>query len=196
MGLIGDIDFSDLEPYVSARLNGEFFEYPVDLDGDGLYGGINLSIGVEIYSSSFYKIDYDGYCPYGNGSLDASGLFYLDPGVYNISVIFSGEEIIGECSSWGGTGSFFIRWVSFYDEMQGSLLEELEPNFDTRDYFYDEFEESWFDSSQPIIFEGLVFNSMFQIDSGMDFYPFWGGDNQEYGDNIPDGWYYGFSNNC
>ena len=37
---------------------------------------------------------------------------------------------------------------------------------------------------------------MFQIDYGMDFYPFWDGDNQEYEDDIPDGWYYGFSDNC
>jgi hypothetical protein len=101
----------------------------IDIDGDGLFDGLEVVFGVDVLISGYYGISADLINQQKNHLLDSAsiGRTYLSRGFHNITLTFSGEKI-GES---GQDGPYVLDNVLVYPRFQtdesttSTLAEEM-----------------------------------------------------------------------
>ena len=115
-----------------SKFTGNFSDYGIDEDGDGLYDYLAVNAEVDIKKSSNY---------YVRGGLDrvawAGNIFYLESGIQNVTLLFPGADI----RKSGIDGPYLL--YELFLELEGENWETedyLHEAYETGDYSFTDFE--------------------------------------------------------
>ncbi len=122
-----------VDPYV---FTGEYNDYKVDVDGDGLADYLNINVGVDIATAgNYYVYGYltsegaSGYCFALNYS-------YLDPGIQNVTLSFDGF-----CITQNKLNGTYSLVDLYWENEDGSLADYRTSAYNTStSYDYREFQ--------------------------------------------------------
>ena len=131
-------DYTDFER-PPAEFTGDFDDYGLDTDGDGLYNYLVIESEINVTGAGEYELGGDlRYYNEENGYwelIDGDGnRTYLDAGIHNITLQFYGIMIYS--TEYNGS---FRTWLNLYETEEWKRIDEME--YLTRDYNYTDFQK-------------------------------------------------------
>ena len=118
-----------------ARFSGEYSDYGIDTDGDGLYDYLTIEVDVDVITSGYYRVMGNLEDSYGDYIEYRSNHTYLNTGNQAVQLDFSGITIRQNEVN----GTYNISYLYLYDD-PGNRLEYLRDTHTTLDYDYTEFQ--------------------------------------------------------
>ena len=123
------------------ELIGNYTDYGVDEDGDGLYDNLAIEFNVEVNDPGYYFFDGDlkisdtgGHGGYGGTYVDTEYYDYLTEGIHTIPFLFPGSEI------YNGASNGPYNFSDIYLHRGGEFNTNWNPGYFTEAYSFDEFD--------------------------------------------------------
>ena len=119
------------------KFSGNFNDYGVDTDEDGLYDHLEVEVEINVTKEGEYELEgdlqyYNEKEGYWEGIDSDWNETYLEGGIHNITLQFDGLKIYN--SKYSGC---FRVWLRLYETEEGNRIDEIE--YFTNDYDYMDF---------------------------------------------------------
>lgn len=121
-----------------ARINGNYSDYGLDINGDGLYDYLTIDVGVDVFVPDNYSLTGFLYDTSGRELVWSMGFGYLLPGTHTMHVDFDGKAIWQ--SKVNGPYGLSNLCLSRGDSVQNMTVEDAGIEaYTTKFYNYTEF---------------------------------------------------------
>lgn len=139
-----------------ANLRGNIFDSGVDMDSDGTFDSLEISVEINVTSPGIFIVEIYGLEDSTYNYIDVWGenYTYLDVGAQNVSIHLDGPRIYAS-----GVNPITVVSIYLYDEYH-NYLDHLYDVSLSREYLYTEFD------LPPASFTGIIYDD--GVDTDMD----------------------------